>query len=69
MAKVLKLNNLDNLKVMIYADLPPENTTLAGMAFIGCWDRYATDYRLNGMREPWGPGIVDLYVQLADNAD
>ncbi|MDB5134573.1 MAG: ABC-type antimicrobial peptide transport system, permease component [Mucilaginibacter sp.] len=69
MSKVLKLNNLDNLKVAgVYADLP-ENTTLAGMAFIGCWDRYATDYRLSGMREPWGPGIVNLYVQLADNAD
>jgi ABC-type antimicrobial peptide transport system permease subunit/AraC-like DNA-binding protein len=69
MAKVLKLNNLDNLKVAgVYADLP-ENTTLAGLAFIGCWDRYATGYRLSGMREPWGPGIVNLYAQLADNAD
>ncbi|QEC74809.1 FtsX-like permease family protein [Mucilaginibacter ginsenosidivorax] len=69
MAKVLKLNNLDNLKVAgVYADLP-ESTTLAGLAFIGCWDRYATNYRLSGMREPWGPGIVNLYVQLADNAD
>ena len=69
MTKILKLNNLDNLKVAgVYADLP-QNTTLAGMAFIGCWYRYATDYRLSGMREPWGPGIVNLYVQLADNAD
>jgi putative ABC transport system permease protein len=69
MGKVLKLNNLENLKVAgVYSDLP-ENTTLAGMAFIGCWDRYATDYRLSGMREPWGNGIVNLYVQLADNAD
>ncbi len=69
MAKVLKLNNLDNLKVAgVYADLP-ENTTLAGLAFIGCWDRHATDYRLSGMKEPWDPGIVNLYVQLADNAD
>lgn len=69
MSKVLKLNNQGNLKVAgVYADLP-ENTTLAGMAFIGCWDRYATDYRLSGMRDPWGPGIVNLYVQLADNAD
>ncbi|MDB5145633.1 MAG: ABC-type antimicrobial peptide transport system, permease component, partial [Mucilaginibacter sp.] len=67
MAKVLKLNNLENLKVAgVYADLP-ENTTLAGLAFIGCWDRYATDYRLSGMREPWGPAIVNLYIQLADN--
>jgi len=69
MGKVLKLNNLENLKVAgVYADLP-ENTTLAGMAFIGCWARYAADYRLSGMREPWGNGIVNLYVQLADNAD
>lgn len=69
MTKVLQLNNMDNVKVAgVYADLP-ENTTLAGMAFIGCWDRYATDYRLSGMREPWGPGIVRLYVQLAGNAD
>lgn len=69
MGKVLKLNNLENLKVAgVYSDLP-ENTTLTGMAFIGCWDRYATDYRLSGMRNPWGNGIVNLYVQLADNAD
>jgi len=69
MGKVLKLNNLQNLKVAgVYEDLP-ENTTLAGMAFIGCWDRFAADYRLSGMRDPWGNGIVSLYVQLADNAD
>jgi putative ABC transport system permease protein len=69
MGKVLLVNNLYNLKVAgVYADLP-ENTTLAGMAFIGSWSYYETAYRLSGMREPWGPGIVNLYVQLADNAD
>lgn len=68
-AKVLKWNNLGNLKVAgVYADLP-QSSTLAGMAFIGSWDRYATDYRLSGMREPWGPGVVRLYVQLSSNAD
>ena len=68
MGKILKLNNLENLKVAgVYSDLPG-NSTLAGIAFIGCWDRYATDYRLSGMRDPWGNGIVNLYVQLADNA-
>ncbi len=71
MGKVVKLkltwNGLDNLKVAgVYADLP-ENTTLAGMAFIGSWGHYEAG--LSGMREPWGPGIVNLYVQLADNAD
>ena len=66
---VLKLNNQGNLKVAgVYADLP-ENTTLAGMAFIGSWDRYAADYRLSERVQPWGPEIADLYVQLADHAD
>ena len=69
MYAVLKLNDFDNLKVAgVYADLP-ENTTLAGMAFIGSWDRYYTDYRLSGIHEAWGPDFVNLYVQLADNAD
>jgi ABC-type antimicrobial peptide transport system permease subunit len=71
MGKVLKLklrwNGLDNLKIAgVYGDLPG-NTTLAGMAFIGSWGYYEAG--LSGMREPWGPGIVNLYVQLADNAD
>ena len=71
MGKVLKLklrwNGLDNLKIAgVYADLP-ENTTLGGMAFIGSWGHFEAG--LGGMREPWGPGIVNLYVQLADNAD
>jgi putative ABC transport system permease protein len=69
MNKVLKVNNIDNLKIAgVYADLP-ENITLTGLAFIGSWEYYATAYRLSGMREPWGPGKVNLYVQLADNAD
>jgi putative ABC transport system permease protein len=69
MGKVLNLslrwNGLDDLKIAgVYADLP-ENTTLAGIAFIGSWGHY--EPFLSGMREPWGNGIVNLYVQLADN--
>jgi putative ABC transport system permease protein len=71
MGKVLTLklrwNGLDDLKIAgVYADLP-ENTTLAGIAFIGSWSHYEPG--LSGMREPWGNGIINLYVQLADNAD
>ncbi len=71
MGKVLNLslrwNGLDDLKVAgVYADLP-ENTTLAGMAFIGSWSHY--EPFLRGMREPWGPGNVNLYVQLTQNAN
>ncbi|MFB9842427.1 ABC transporter permease [Mucilaginibacter ginsenosidivorans] len=69
MFKVLKLNNSDNLTVAgVYEDLP-KNSTLADMAFIGSWDRFASDNQLNQMKEPWRPNFVSLYVQLADNAD
>jgi len=69
MFKVLKLNNQDNLKVAgVYEDLP-RNSTLADMAFVGSWDRFATDNQLSQMKEPWRPNFVSLYVQLADNAD
>ncbi|HTI59875.1 ABC transporter permease [Mucilaginibacter sp.] len=69
MLKVLKLNNSDNLKVAgVYEDLP-KNATLADMAFIGSWDRFASDNQLSQMKEPWRPNFVSLYVQLADNAD
>jgi putative ABC transport system permease protein len=69
MYKVLKLNNQDNLKVAgVYEDLP-RNSTLADMAFVGSWDRFASDNQLSQMKEPWRPNFVSLYVQLADNAD
>ena len=69
MFKVLKLNNQGNVKVAgVYEDLP-RNATLADMAFIGSWDRFATDNQLSQMKEPWRPNFVSLYVQLADNAD
>lgn len=69
MFKVLKLNNQDNLKVAgVYQDLP-RNSTLADMAFVGSWDRFASDNQISKMKEPWRPNFVSLYVQLADNAD
>lgn len=71
MGKILQLklrwDGLDNLKIAgVYADLP-ENTTLNGVAFIASWGHYEPG--LSGMMDPWGPGIVNLYVQLAGNAD
>ncbi|HWD86612.1 MAG TPA: FtsX-like permease family protein [Mucilaginibacter sp.] len=69
MYKVLKLNNQDNLKVAgVYEDLP-KNSSLADMAFIEAWDRFASDNQLSQMKEPWRPNFVTLYVQLADHAD
>ena len=69
MFKILKLNNQDNLKVAgVYEDLP-KNSTLADMAFIGPWDRFASDNQLSQMKEPWRPNFVNIYVQLTDAAD
>jgi len=63
----LKWEGLDDLKVAgVYADLPA-NSTLAGINFICSWRHFEPG--LSGMRDPWGPGIVNVYVQLNDNAD
>ncbi|MDO3628068.1 ABC transporter permease [Mucilaginibacter sp. BT774] len=67
--KMLKMDNQVSLKVAgVYEDLP-KNSSLADMAFIGAWDRFAADNKLNEMKEPWRPNFVTLYGQLADNAD
>jgi ABC-type antimicrobial peptide transport system permease subunit len=67
--KMLKIDNQSTLKVAgIYQDLP-KNTTLADLAFIAPWDRFASDNKLNEMKEPWRPNFVNIYVQLADAAD
>jgi ABC-type antimicrobial peptide transport system permease subunit len=67
--KMLKIDNGASLKVTgVYQDLP-KNTTLADLAFIGSWDRFASDAQLNQMKEPWRPNFVNIYVQLTDAAD
>src|SRR5258708_7031298 len=69
MFKVLKIDNQQTLKVAgVYEDLP-KNSTLADMAFIAPWARFASDNQLDKMKEPWRPNFVSLYVQLVDNAD
>jgi len=56
--KVLKMNKLCNLIVAgVYSDLP-ENTTLNGMAFIGCWEHYETNYNLSVTKELWGTALL-----------
>lgn len=69
MGKMLKIDNQSILKVAgVYEDLP-KNTSLTDVAFIGPWDRFASDNQLSQMKEPWRPNFANLYVQLADNAD
>jgi ABC-type antimicrobial peptide transport system permease subunit len=67
--KMLKIDNQSTLKVAgVYEDLP-KNTSLADLAFVGSWDRFAADNQLNQMKEPWRPNFVNIYVQLTDAAD
>ena len=69
MGKMLKIDNGASLKVAgIYEDLP-KNTTLGDIAFVGSWERFASDAQLTQMKEPWRPNFVNIYVQLADAAD
>lgn len=69
MFKVLKMDNQTDFKVMgVYEDLP-KNSTLADLAFMGPWDRFAAFSHLDQMKEPWRPNFVSVYVLLADNAD
>ncbi|MDB5125146.1 MAG: FtsX-like permease family protein [Mucilaginibacter sp.] len=69
MGKILRMDNQQNLKVAgVYEDLP-KNSTFSDMAFVASWQLFATINELNKMTEPWRPNFVNLYVQLADNAD
>ncbi|GAC1307106.1 MAG: ABC transporter permease [Mucilaginibacter sp.] len=69
MGKILRMDNQQNLKVAgEYEDLP-KNSTFSDMAFVASWQLFATMNELNKMTEPWRPNFVNLYVQLADNAD
>jgi len=69
MGKILKIDNQSSLKVAgVYEDLPL-NSTLANIAFIAPWDRFAADNQLAKMNEPWRPNFASIYVQLTDKAD
>jgi len=69
MGKMLKIDNQSTVKVAgVYEDLP-KNSTFSDLAFMAPWQLFATTNQLDKMTEPWRPNFVNLYVQLADNAD
>src|SRR5258708_13113648 len=64
MFKVLKIDNQQTLKVAgVYEDLP-KNSTLADMAFIAPWARFASDNKLIKIKYPIPPHFVPFYVHL-----
>jgi putative ABC transport system permease protein len=70
LSKVIKLDNKADFKVAgVYADLP-ENTTLHEVAFMACWNFYAShpDWIGRGA-DDWSDNSLFMYVQIADNAD
>jgi putative ABC transport system permease protein len=70
MGKVLKIDNQMTVKVAgVYEDLP-KNCTLADMAFVAPWELFSTANQLKTtIADPWRPNFVNVYVQLAGNAD
>ncbi len=53
----------------VYEDLP-YNSTFAGLAFIAPFDLYLSNESwITGITQPWNRDPVQLYVQVADDAD
>lgn len=70
MNKILKLNRVDNVKVVgVYEDLPA-NTTFSELQIIFPWDLWLKQNPwARDLRHPWGSNFSQTFVQVADNLD
>lgn len=68
--KVMRIDDLTDVKVTgVYEDLP-ENTTLKNVKFILPWQLYlSVNPWIAKMDNPWGSNFTQTYAQIADNAD
>jgi ABC-type antimicrobial peptide transport system permease subunit len=68
MGKLLKIDNLLDVKVTgVYEDLP-ENTSFANMGYMAPWELLATSIPwIRDMENPWGSNAFQVLVQVADN--
>ncbi len=68
--KMIKVDQMQPVKVAgVYRDFP-HNSTFAGLNFIGSWDFwYNANNKLSGMDDPWRPNFTSLFVQINDQAD
>lgn len=70
MGKLVKIDNVHNVKVTgVYEDLP-YNTSLKDIKFIAPWSLYANSEEwIRKSANSWGNNSFQTYVQVADNAD
>jgi putative ABC transport system permease protein len=70
MGQIIKVDQMQPLKVAgVYKDFP-QNSTLASLNFIASWDFwYHSNNDLNDMEDPWRPNFITLFAQINDNAD
>ncbi len=68
--KLIRIDQMQPVKVTgIYKDFP-RNSTLAELNFIASWESwYNANNKLSDMEDPWRPNFTTLFVQLNDNAD
>jgi len=69
MGKTLRIDNQINGKIAgVFSDVP-QNSTFAGLGFLGSWQMFYDANDLKSIKDSWRPNFVDLYVQMAGNAD
>lgn len=70
MGKLMRLDDRMAVKVTgVYQDLP-HNSTLAGVSFIAPWQLHVNNEpQLKRLESAWGWNGLQVFVQLADNAD
>ncbi|MEO6456333.1 MAG: ABC transporter permease [Ginsengibacter sp.] len=68
--KMIKIDQMQPLKISgVYEDFP-ENSALANLSFIASWDFwYSSNNQLKDMEDPWRPNFASMFVQINENAD
>jgi len=69
LGKVIKIDNMQDVKVTgVYEDLP-YNSSFADVHFIAPWELFATMRGFKNDTDPWRCNCYLGYAQIADNAD
>ena len=69
LGKVIKIDNMQDVKVTgVYEDLP-YNSSFADVHFIAPWELFATMRGFKNDSDPWRCNCYLGYAQIADNAD
>ena len=66
--KVVRMDNVEDLKVVaVYKDLP-ESSSFLGLGFVASWEYYVTTQEwIENASKSWGNNSFQLYVQINEN--